>query len=1191
MAVENGNPQEERARAEAAPPQDADGAGRQRRRMAFILLWALLMGLAFVASTRQQASLPRWAPDPGWFGWQRWLAPVEVNRWLRPASSADLRSTLHAVAVSGNGKTMLAVGERGTLLRSADGGKAWTAVYSLPGITLRAVALTDDGMVALAVGDAGKILRSGDGGQTWPDVIDVAPSRLNSVSFAANANVALASGNEGTLLRSDDLGKSWRKSGDTPPNATFHAAAVAPDGRIALAAGAGRLLLRSEDAGANWSAVTGAFPSWLQSVAIARDGQHALVAGPSGFLRRSADAGKTWQSVVSGRSASALFSVALSTNGRIALAAGTQGTLLRSDDGGESWSDVLTPSRPTLRSVAISADGLVALAAGDNARLLRSDDYGRTWAAAAEYQRWPAPWFWLLLLVTVAAAVPFCLSLLPEAATRFIHHLLQAGVSDRPVMHPDEDRLAFSAMVEGLGRFLRHSGTRPPLALAINARWGMGKSSLMNLLSFKMASQGVRPVWFNVWHHQHEAVLLAPMLQAIADQAIPGLGHWRGWVFRARLIRARLRRPGWAVMIAAVAPLSLVFYLAGLLSRSTADDRGLWGLPDVLVRDLYRLFELLTGGEWIAAAKGGGFGEIMVAALMALRTEPANAWWVAAAVLELVAWVMFWRYLMRPFPAPPATLLAAFNGRFNLAQAEAQADFRLRFRQHFKEVTAALQPRTLTVFIDDLDRCEPKKAAELLEAVNYLCDSGECFVILGMARELVEAQVAQAHHDMAMEQAALARERRASDETASPSGAGQGVRDRLDYARQYLRKLVQLDVHLPTLDGEAAAALLLGRAGGGADIKPEAASSIRKTSQAVARRLLLALQWLLPFALLGGLGWQVTQTVDKVRQERTLAAEELRADVQTLRSRLEDARAYEHWIRGMGKACEQSESAEAAARVLAACTYLARADAAKPLVAALDASLPVLASTAETGRHPIYQRLVEDKAALPLRTLQAYMNEPLVSGTRWPGTAAVSAMGASPSGLALDAAVSSGANPAGNAEAAQAPASQSTASTDSEPSAIAWWPLAAALAPAIGLAVLVWRRRDTFTIRPTKIYELAVRHWQEWMLRHDLTASPRELKRFMNVSRYVVARLMPAEAGSLNVPEDRIVEYTARWLVARDQGLDTGTIRTLLLEPELHASKTINTLQSPLPRLPERAREVSAFLQIVGELRDAEGDA
>ena len=55
----------------------------------------------------------------------------------------------------------------------------------------------------------------------------------------------------------------------------------------------------------------------------------------------------------------------------------------------------------------------------------------------------------------------------------------------------------------------------------------------------------------------------------------------------------------------------------------------------------------------------------------------------------------------------------------------------------------------------------------MLEAVNYLVDSGPCFVVLGMERDVVEAQLAYHYKDLADARRALRRVD--SDEESTPA--------------------------------------------------------------------------------------------------------------------------------------------------------------------------------------------------------------------------------------------------------------------------------------------------------------------------------------------------------------------------------------------------------------------------------------
>ncbi len=115
----------------------------------------------------------------------------------------------------------------------------------------------------------------------------------------------------------------------------------------------------------------------------------------------------------------------------------------------------------------------------------------------------------------------------------------------------------------------------------------------------------------------------------------------------------------------------------------------------------------------------------------------------------------------------------------------------------------------MMILIDDLDRCRPEKVREVLEAVNFLCTSGECFVVLGMARTIVEHCVGLSFRhavdtmpweafELAPEEIARFTEKaRAAGSVASRAVPVDQEAKRLAFARLFLDKLIQIEVSIP----------------------------------------------------------------------------------------------------------------------------------------------------------------------------------------------------------------------------------------------------------------------------------------------------------------------------------------------------------------------------------------------------------
>jgi photosystem II stability/assembly factor-like uncharacterized protein len=91
-----------------------------------------------------------------------------------------------------------AVGERGTLLRTTDGGETWTIVPTNVNVTLLSIQFLNDDE-GWAIGRAGTILRSGDEGKTWVRQESTTKQNLYSLNF--NKKIGWVVGGEGVALR------------------------------------------------------------------------------------------------------------------------------------------------------------------------------------------------------------------------------------------------------------------------------------------------------------------------------------------------------------------------------------------------------------------------------------------------------------------------------------------------------------------------------------------------------------------------------------------------------------------------------------------------------------------------------------------------------------------------------------------------------------------------------------------------------------------------------------------------------------------------------------------------------------------------------------------------------------------------------------------------------------------------------
>ena len=119
-----------------------------------------------------------------------------------------------------------------------------------------------------------------------------------------------------------------------------------------------------------------------------------------------------------------------------------------------------------------------------------------------------------------------------------------------------------------------------------------------------------------------------------------------------------------------------------------------------------------------------------------------------------------------------------------------------RFQDDFSDIVKSYagEDARVFVFIDDLDRCEIPRAADLLQAINLLlsADQGNLFFILGLDREMVAAGIA-AKNEKIFPYLAAGRVAQGSDKSDF-------YQIGIDYGYSFMEKFVQVPFRVPRPD-------------------------------------------------------------------------------------------------------------------------------------------------------------------------------------------------------------------------------------------------------------------------------------------------------------------------------------------------------------------------------------------------------
>lgn len=306
---------------------------------------------------------------------------LQKQESVTPSSNAPAKEIILPSVVDGpvdllavsflNAMTGVAVGVRGVILVTRDGGNSWSARHSGTGRNLNAVAFVGTASIVV-VGDGGSVVISGDDGDSWQ--LQPAPlvADLRGVAVT-NGRSLLVVGEGGCVLRSQDGGASWIDQRWLNQRRTLHGISVAQ--QTVVAVGAQGSVLHSSDGGANWQQIDTRIPLALRAAAIL-DTSHFVVAGENGSWLATADAGASWQPQDTGARGS-WHQLLPQANGLFAV--GERGAIFV-DSNGADESAVLVPKvrgiDQQLRD-AVTLKAAVLVAGGDT--LLHSDSLGRRW--------------------------------------------------------------------------------------------------------------------------------------------------------------------------------------------------------------------------------------------------------------------------------------------------------------------------------------------------------------------------------------------------------------------------------------------------------------------------------------------------------------------------------------------------------------------------------------------------------------------------------------------------------------------------------------------------------------------------------------------------------------------------------------------------------------------------------------------
>jgi formylglycine-generating enzyme required for sulfatase activity len=329
--------------------------------------------------------------------------------------------------------------------------------------------------------------------------------------------------------------------------------------------------------------------------------------------------------------------------------------------------------------------------------------------------------------------------------------------SDRAIESPEADRLKFGTYSRVLAQVISEADM--PLTIGVFGPWGCGKTSLMRLVeqSLRQTStpkgKGVWTVWFNPWHYDRDEALWRALILRVLT------------VFRQRVLGIKnADKP-----------------VEELPQRKKKVAQDLDDLQASLYREVDReeIGAVIVDWEKMASGAVGMFTRLSLGLIPGLGGPLAKM--AEAAQKKLSG-------------EDVDKLLSAVQRERRKVHRDHVRSME-QFRDNLENVVRTHVQKAghlLVVFIDDLDRCLPEKAIEVLEAIKLFLDVPGCVFVIAADRKVIEEGIRVKYKSFL---SGLAGELGVEE-----------LAERLPISGDnYLEKIVQLPFHIPPLREELVA--------------------------------------------------------------------------------------------------------------------------------------------------------------------------------------------------------------------------------------------------------------------------------------------------------------------------------------------------------------------------------------------------
>ncbi len=350
----------------------------------------------------------------------------------------------------------------------------------------------------------------------------------------------------------------------------------------------------------------------------------------------------------------------------------------------------------------------------------------------------------------------------PEGLTPENIYITVRSLADNP---SSIDLLGYEDYAKALADFISSPKTGKPLTIGIDAKWGMGKTTLMEMIQKRLEPKPTYPkrrflspntwirrkkkpkfhtVWFNAWKHDQEETLWSALILETLTKIGEKYGFFKKVSFWIKLNWQRFNKRKFGEILTKYILSSLVLVLL---------------IGAIIYLSLTIFWPKVTLDAFVDK----------------VIAYPAQIGLLAT-----------FSALFKIYQETSKLITGPFNLKVNEylkhPNYEEHIGFFVQLEKDFEKIVELVTEdgkKPLVIFIDDLDRCEPPNAAEIFEAINLLIGANHCVFVIGMDSQTVAGSIEAKYKDL----------EKYFDDPEDPGGLSLGHR--------FIEKIVQINFQIP----------------------------------------------------------------------------------------------------------------------------------------------------------------------------------------------------------------------------------------------------------------------------------------------------------------------------------------------------------------------------------------------------------